>query len=131
MANKRKSPANTYSKEALTVILIGFGVLLLLAIISYDRTDNPNLDIPRNSLEISNWLGPLGAAIADPLMKFTLGYPCLFIPLLIIYVAVQIYRNRKLEQYLRNIIVITIWAVTLSVILAMPESVRTYGVFDE
>ena len=117
MKKKRKTTPKNYTREATGIIFIGLGIILILAIFSYDRQDNPNLDIENNSIQIKNWLGPLGAAIADPLMNYTLGYPILILPLIIIYAAFQTYRGKSYTIYLKRIIMMMAWAIILSIIL--------------
>ena len=90
MARTRKSLQKNYIKEASSFILIALGILLTLSILSYDRADDPNLKIDKNSIEIKNWIGPAGAAIADPLIKYTLGYPIIFLPIIIILLRLTI-----------------------------------------
>jgi S-DNA-T family DNA segregation ATPase FtsK/SpoIIIE len=131
MNKKRRNSSKNYSREAISVILIGLGIILLLAILSYDRTDNPNLNISDNSIGIKNWLGPLGAAIADPLMDYTLGYPIVILPLLIILFAVQSYRYKSFINLLRPAALLLVWAVVVSLILAMPEALETQGAIRE
>ena len=129
---KRSQQINkNYTREALSIIFIGLGIILILAIISYDRTDNPDLDIKHNSIQIKNWLGPLGAALADPMMNFTLGYPILALPILIIFCAVQAYRKVAMQVCIRPVIVTLIWAIIISIVLAMPEAFETGGQIKE
>jgi S-DNA-T family DNA segregation ATPase FtsK/SpoIIIE len=131
MQKRRKNTTRNYSKEASSLIIIGLGIILLLALISYDRTDNPDLEIKNNTIQINNWLGPLGAAIADPLLNYTLGYPVIVIPVLLIFIGLQIYRERSFEESLRPAILMIIWAVLLSVILALPEAFENWGNMKE
>jgi len=131
MKKKRATPPKNYSREAASIIFIGLGIILILAIISYDRTDNPGLEIENNSIHIKNWLGPLGAAIADPLMNYTLGYPILILPILIIYAAFQTYKGKNYSTYLSRSLVMLVWALILSVLLAFPESFETQGQMRE
>ena len=84
MAKRKKSFQKNYSREAFSFIMIALGIILILAIVSYDRADDPNLQIDNNSIQIKNWIGPAGAAVAAPLMNYTLGYPILFLPIITI-----------------------------------------------
>jgi S-DNA-T family DNA segregation ATPase FtsK/SpoIIIE len=131
MAKRKKSFQKNYSKEASSFILIALGIILILAIVSYDRADDPKLQIDNNSIQIKNWIGPAGAAIAAPLMNFTLGYPILFLPIIIIMIGVQLFRGNRLNQYMRPILLLTVWAVFISIILALPEAFETYGKIRE
>ncbi len=131
MAHKRKAAQKTYSQEATSFILIALGVILLLAIFSYDRRDDPNLKIENNSIQIKNWIGPAGAAIADPLIKYTFGYPILVLPIIIILVGVQMFRKQSLNPYLYPILLMVVWAFFISILLALPESFDTMGKIRE
>jgi S-DNA-T family DNA segregation ATPase FtsK/SpoIIIE len=127
MAKKNKASATNYSREAIGVILIGIGILLLLAILSYNRTDNPQLNVADNALKIKNWLGPLGAAFASPLMNFTLGYPVAVFPLMIIYAGIHYFRNTLNSARIRPLLMQLMWAVVLSMLLALPEALEQHG----
>ena len=131
MANKRKNDQKNYTREAVSFILIALAIILFLSIISYDRADDPNLKIDKNSIEINNLIGPAGAAVADPLMKYTLGYPVLFLPVLLMMIGVRLFRNVSLGTNLRPMIMLSVWAFFLSVVIAMPESLETYGKIRE
>jgi len=131
MKKKRKTTPKNYTREAVGIIFIGLGVILMLAILSYNRQDNPNLEIANNSIQIKNWLGPLGAAIADPFMNYTLGYPILVLPLIIIFAAYQTYRGNSYTTYLNRTLMMLAWAIIISVLLAFPESFTTMGNMSE
>jgi len=131
MANKRKNDQKNYTREAVSFILIALAIILFLSIISYDRADDPNLKIDKNSIEINNLIGPAGAAVADPLMKYTLGYPILFLPVLLLMIGLRLFRNVSLGINLRPMIMLSVWAFFLSVVIAMPESLETYGKIRE
>ncbi len=131
MGKKRKSVQKNYSREAISFIMIALGVILLLSVLSYDRADDPNLKIAENSIKIKNLIGPAGAAVADPLMKYTLGYPILFLPVLIIVIGIQLFRNKPLSQYSRPLVLMTVWSFFLSILLALPEALETHGQIRE
>jgi len=131
MAKRKKSLQKNYTREATSFILIALGIILMLAIFSYDRADDPNLKIDNNSIQIKNWIGPAGAAIAAPLMNYTLGYPILFLPIIIIIFGVQLFRGNKLGRYSRPAMLLIVWSVFISVLLALPEAFETYGKIRE
>jgi S-DNA-T family DNA segregation ATPase FtsK/SpoIIIE len=131
MAKRKKSFQKNYSKEATSFIMIALGIILILAIISYDRGDDPNLQIDNNSIQIKNWIGPAGAALAAPLMNYTLGYPILFLPIIIIITGVHLFRGNRLSRYLRPIGMLTVWAIFISILLALPEAFETHGKIRE
>jgi S-DNA-T family DNA segregation ATPase FtsK/SpoIIIE len=128
MAKKQdKTKTKNYNREAVSVVLIGIGVILLLALVSYSRLDNPSLNLQNNSIAIKNWLGPLGAALASPLMNYTLGYPIIVIPGLIIFCGVLLYRGQRIDIYWKFILIIVAWSVLLSVLLAISEAFQYMG----
>jgi len=128
MAQRNKKQSSTSRKnEAIGVILIGFGIFLLLALITYDQADNPHLKIVNNSIEIKNLLGPIGAAIAKPLMEYTLGYPIVIIPIIILLLGYKIYVKQPLLNSLKIILSLTLWAILFSIFFALPEAFETNG----
>ena len=53
MARKKKSEKNNYyTNIAISILLMALGIFLLLTIISYDRTDNPDLQVKNNSIKV-------------------------------------------------------------------------------
>jgi S-DNA-T family DNA segregation ATPase FtsK/SpoIIIE len=63
----RKSSANSGSthgfNDVIGIVLMGFALLLLVALVSYHPKDVPANGLPTNS-SIHNWIGPFGAWIA-------------------------------------------------------------------
>jgi len=127
MTKKKTQSSSKKQAKAFGIILIGIGLLLFLSIISFDRQDNPNLDLENNSLEINNWLGRVGAYIAQPAINFTLGYPIIVIPILLIIFGIQIFRLKPLTSRLRITLFLIMWSVLISIFLAIPESFGTNG----
>ena len=131
MKKRKKNTGKNYSTEAVSILIICFGLFLLLSLISYDRTDNPDLQISNNSIEIKNLFGRFGAAVADPLIKFTLGFPIIVLPVLIIFSGILLFQRKKLESYLRGYILLVLWSVMISVFLALSEAIKTSGAMRE
>jgi S-DNA-T family DNA segregation ATPase FtsK/SpoIIIE len=128
MTKKKKSESNNYyTKVAISILLISLGIILLLSIISYDRTDNPDLQVKNNSIKVSNWIGPVGAAISYPLMNFTLGYPVIVIPIIIILIGIQIYHRKQILDLMQIILLLSAWSILLSIFFAIPEAFSTNG----
>jgi len=127
----KKEMSQTRRNEAFGVILFGLGVFLLLSLLTYNQADNPNLEIDNNSIKIKNLLGPTGAAIAQPLMNYTLGYPIIVLPIIIILLGYRLYRQIPLLQSTKLIVSLVLWSVLISIILAIPEAFETYGKIKE
>ncbi len=105
------------------LLLLG-GLLTLLALISYTPLDQSNTDIGVRELfglftndpvisaradTTENWLGLLGAFLANFLINGTIGYATIFFPFLIGFWGVTIYKGESYQQVTR----ISIAAVTI------------------
>jgi S-DNA-T family DNA segregation ATPase FtsK/SpoIIIE len=122
-----KKEAKNYNREALSIILICIGAIVLFAVISYSRLDNPSLDIENNSIGIKNWMGRLGAALASVLMNYTLGYPIMVIPALIIFFGLLLYRGKSIYTYWKLTLILLAWSVLISIALAMSDAIQYLG----
>jgi S-DNA-T family DNA segregation ATPase FtsK/SpoIIIE len=131
MKKRKKTTGTKYGTQAASILLICFGLFLFLSLISYNRTDNPDLELTANSIEIKNLFGRFGAAVADPLIKYTLGFPILVLPLLIIFSGVLFFQRKKIETHLRGILLLVLWAMLISVFLALSEAIETGGAIRE
>jgi S-DNA-T family DNA segregation ATPase FtsK/SpoIIIE len=128
MAKKQvKKEAKNYNREALSVVLICIGAILLFAIISYSRLDNPSLDIKNNSIGIKNWMGRLGAALAAPLINYTLGYPIIIVPALIIFFGLLLYQGKSIYAYWKMTLILLAWSLLISIGLAMSDAINYLG----
>jgi len=128
---KRKTKKNKKNKpqqrQALGVLLLGLGVLLFLALISFNPNDPAQLSIGQGNLDVHNWLGPLGASLSYSLMQWTLGYPIIVLPILLFGLALNMMRGKRFFNLGRLTWNFSAWAVLLSVFLAMPEAIKFSG----
>src|SRR5262245_26703730 len=91
----RKSSADSASHHGLNdvvgLVLLGAAALLLVAMLSFDWHDIPSKRASTQEQAIQNWIGPLGAHLADktffvfgltayllPFVFFFLGLGCFF-----------------------------------------------------
>lgn len=116
--------------EIYGLLLIAVGILLGLAILSYHQGDPTGFLEENNIYQVKNWLGIFGATIAAPLFQWTLGYPILFLPILIILGGFYLLLKKPLQSYLRISALLFSWSLFLSVVLAIPEALRTFGNFQ-
>ncbi len=65
--------------ELVALLIFGFGVVILLALLSYSSRD-PSWNATGPQLKAENWIGPVGALLADTLFQ-ALGYAAILIPL--------------------------------------------------
>ncbi len=109
------------------MLLLGISALLFLAVVSFNINDPVNLDITGDGIPIKNWLGPLGAAVSHFLIQWTLGYPIIVLPVLLFLLSFSLMRTKsELKLGWFNGILL-FWSILLSIILAMPEAVKTSG----
>ena len=128
---KKKRTKKTSKSQALGVFFLGIGVLLFIAIATFNVSDPVNLNVQNNIVKAQNWLGPLGASISYVLMQWTLGYPILILPALLILFSIGLI-NGSPVPYLRKFSGLSlVWAYLLSIILAMPAAVETSGHITE
>jgi S-DNA-T family DNA segregation ATPase FtsK/SpoIIIE len=138
LAQKVKSPifgvqirsilafCQTYRREISAALLALSGVLLLLALVSYDPADRSNAHVslsteqaqtvatPRNANAravtpapvtqgeyiVQNWLGYVGATVAHFVYNYTVGYSALLFPAVIFFWTFAIIREKITDRLL-------------------------------
>ena len=95
---KRTKRSSTYRlnlshglRESALVVLVAVGVYLLMALVSFDRTD-PGWSVSGSGGEIANMGGSAGAFFAD-LFLFLFGYLAYLAPLMVAYSGWLLYRE--------------------------------------
>lgn len=78
-------------RESALVVLVAVGVYLLMALVSFDRTD-PGWSVSGSGGDISNMGGSAGAFFAD-LFLFLFGYLAYLAPLMVAYSGWLLYRE--------------------------------------
>ncbi|MGD9488520.1 MAG: DNA translocase FtsK 4TM domain-containing protein [Calditrichaceae bacterium] len=131
MAKRKSKEAKENKRQAIGVLLLGIALLLFLSIISFNVSDPVNLSVEGNRIAINNWLGPLGAMISYILMQWTLGYPILVLPGILALIGLYTVQGKNLEDLIRPSISFSVWALFISVFLAMPEALETAGQITE
>ena len=131
MAKRNSKKRAATRRQAWGVLLSGISLLLFLAIVSFSVKDPVNLNVAGNQVAIRNWLGPAGAALSYYLMQGTLGYPILVLPIIIMMFAVNLITGKKTLNRGRQILFLSVWAVVISIFLAMPEAINTLGRIKE
>jgi S-DNA-T family DNA segregation ATPase FtsK/SpoIIIE len=131
MAKHKTKKISNHKRQAWGVLLLGIALLLFLAIISYSVNDSDTLNVDSNQISVKNWLGPVGAVISSKLMQWTLGYPILVLPLIMMLVGLSAINIKSVENPLRTSIILVCWSIILSIFLAFPEAMRTDGNLTE
>lgn len=138
-SDKSASTARTSSvdpderlRQVVGVLLGLSGLLLLLALVSYARQDQANIDVDPTELaglltndpEIAaradttrNWLGLLGAFFANFFLNSTIGWFVLSIPVLLGYWSSVIFTGKDINNATRNTLFTLLTATLLGAIL--------------
>ncbi len=125
-ANSRKQKTSQSRKqEFLGLLLIILGILALLSLLSYQPGDVPNNS---DSLQVENWLGLAGAWLSSYLYNFTIGYPILVLPFLIMYWGWFFIRKGSLQRVLRRTGYFLFFALCFSVAFALPRTINQESV---
>ncbi|HEX9657957.1 MAG TPA: DNA translocase FtsK [Bacteroidota bacterium] len=140
----RRSAKDGSSKKGsvVAVLLMTLALLVFIALISYDLADEANVDIGAKDLvhvftgdplakaksdTTHNWLGLVGALISDFLIKSTLGYVILCLPILVFIWGWSLLRNNLSSRLISftNYTLITAFLVSCSsgmIRLILPET---------
>ncbi len=113
--------------KILAILIMVISFFILLSLISYSPSDEAFLNIKAKDLigllrdnesmisrteATSNWLGLIGAFIANYLYNFTFGYAALILPIIFIYWGYELYKTQKISEK-------TLKYTMLSLILAL------------
>jgi S-DNA-T family DNA segregation ATPase FtsK/SpoIIIE len=129
---RRKTPRSSpggFKRDLIGLLFIALAIILALAIISYDQSDPVGILKGENQYAVQNLLGQFGATISAPLFQWTIGYPIVALPILIMALGYVLLMRKSLRSISRFSILIITWSVFLSVVLAFPEALKTFGNF--
>jgi len=127
MAKRRTQKKGNQKRQAVGVLLLGVSALLFLAAASYNINDPVNLNAANDGIPVKNWLGPLGASVSHFMIQWTLGYPVIVIPVIMVLFSFSLIRiNSNIKLAYLSILLLS-WSLLLSIILALPEAIRTMG----
>lgn len=132
MAKKKIKKSERKGHQGWGVLLLGLSLLLLLTILSFNVNDPVQLQNSAGNIKIHNWLGPVGAFVSYYLMQWTLGYPVVVLPLLLLLLSVRIIRGASADSQLGRVAwQLLAWSLVFSIIFAMPEALRSNGHLHE
>ncbi len=120
---------SSVKREVYGLLLFSIGVLFFLSLISYHQTDPVTWSLGDNNqyTRVQNYLGIAGATLARPVFSYTFGYASLVFPLLIMILGIALMTNYSIRRLIRLMVLSVVWAFFISIVLAMPESLRTFG----
>ncbi len=115
-------------KEISGLLLFAGGVLFFLALLTYHQADITwGSQVAGNRYVVKNFLGIIGATIAKPVFEYTFGYASLIFPFLVMLFGIRMVINYPLYKLVRLSFLSLAWGYFMAVVLAMPESLATYG----
>ncbi len=118
MKARRRQAVPRYREEIFGILLMTFGALLLLSLLTYHPAEQPgNVRLG----EIKNWLGLAGVYLSYGLVNFSIGYAALIVPVLIILWGWNRFLGGEIAGLLRWSLYSCLLAVYASIILALPE----------
>src|SRR5262245_27918795 len=80
-----KKDANGPWNEIIGLIMIGLGIVILLALVSYDSSD-PSWNSVGGNTRARNWVGPMGAKMSDALYQ-AFGIASWIVPLMLFIIG--------------------------------------------
>lgn len=126
-----RGPDSDVTREAWGVAIMCLGLLLFVAVLTYDQRDPTffsRMDNPDNQYEnIHNALQIVGSTIAYYVFRLTFGYPAVIFPAIIIAVGMYYMLGWSFRKLVPICILALSWAFFLSILLAMRESLLTGG----
>ena len=111
-------------REILGMLIMAFGLLFFLGLVSYHASDYPNSGSPES---VKNWLGLAGAWISHTLFVYTIGYSSLILPFMLFLSGWNLFLQRDFRSFLRISLYLIGIGLFLSTALAMPEAVSKEG----
>ena len=102
-------------KSVIAILLIAVALLIFLALVSYDASDEANADVHVSDLfkvfsgdarvqakadTARNWLGLVGAMISNSLIKSTIGYSVFCLPLLLMLLGWTILQGKGFRRFM-------------------------------
>jgi len=117
MSEKQASVGNRKQEEIFGILLMTFGMLILVSLISYFV--NPE-ETPEGLPQVQNAMGIAGVYIANGLVIYALGYPAIVVPFLLMAWGWNGFWNFPTPRLQRASLYVLIAALYFATILAMP-----------
>lgn len=124
MAVRKKKNQKARKEEFLGLLLIILGFLILLSLLSYHSGDWPNSS---SRVGMKNWLGLAGAWLSFYLYNYTIGYPVLVLPFLVVYLGWVVIKKDSLLLFIRRTGYVFFFALCFSIAFALPRTILQEG----
>ncbi|GAB4332083.1 MAG: hypothetical protein Kow0037_09230 [Calditrichia bacterium] len=126
-SNNKNGANPAVKKELLGLVIIAIGIIVFLSLVSYHPEDPVGFLDEENYYAVKNWLGAAGATIASPLFQWTLGYPILVLPLLMVLYGLYLMIQKPVKELTRITVLAVFWSFLFSILLALPEALSSFG----
>ncbi len=124
---RRRNPQKQRQQEVLGLLLMTFGLLLLLAMVSFRPEEVPgkiHLGQTRNAM------GFVGAYLAYYVIRYTFGYAAFSLPFLIIAIGWNRFRRQDPAGLVHWTPFVFLFSLYAAVLMALPDALRSDGAPD-
>jgi len=119
MKHRKRFSAENHREEILGILLMTLGLLIFLSLVSYDSAEQPgHLRLG----QVRNWLGFAGVYISHYLIRGTVGYSAMVIPIGLILWGWNRFFRKDPRPLLRWSLYLVALALYTSTLLALPEA---------
>lgn len=117
---------NKHLNEVIALLLFAVGLIILLSLVSYDASD-PGFSVSASSPQIENYIGVVGAYLADALLQ-VFGVSSYYIPAFLITYAVFLFLGREAAHpHLKKIGAVILFLSTSVFFGLWGESLSLFG----
>ncbi len=111
------APKNSRRNEIIAIALLAVGVLFALCLVPYSYSpDDPSWTTSVGAKNAHNWIGVIGAWVAETLFQFV-GLAAYLLPVLLLFVAWRRFRLRRINAPLSIIAGLALLLLSLSALL--------------
>jgi S-DNA-T family DNA segregation ATPase FtsK/SpoIIIE len=137
---KKKNSTTTREQQraVIGVLVVAIGMFLFLAIVSYDLRDEAGADLSPGDLlnifsgdplvkaradTVKNWLGLVGAVVSNFMIKETLGFAVLCVPIILVALGWTLLRGQQFRRLFKPFTFLLIAALLVSALFGTVRSV--------
>lgn len=111
-------------RELLGLLLLTVGILIFFSLISYNPGEEPTI---ASNVVIHNWMGIAGVIVSSALIRYTIGYASIIIPVLLMLYGFWILARKNFGPLLRFTAYTLLLGLIASTVLGLPDAVRESG----
>ncbi|NOX37001.1 MAG: DNA translocase FtsK [Calditrichaeota bacterium] len=124
-SSRKKRSSTTKGASNLKREIGGFltfcmGILLFLALVSYNPADPVGFSAADQNYPVHNFLGILGSTIAAPVFEWTFGYASLVFAAIIMWLGFSLWVSWNRRRVVRYTLLLFFWGYLVGIALAFP-----------